>query len=167
MKNLFNYVKRIQKSESISQHSIVGIETLKDPKNKPLKIKKVKEGKEHIKRIMIDFDGVLHDYSGWNNGVIDGKPIEGSKEAMEKLGSIYDEVIIFTTRASEEQAAENNDNLKKRIKDVQDWLQKYEIPYTRITGSKLAADFYIDDKAITFKGNWPLIISKIMIKEDN
>jgi hypothetical protein len=104
------------------------------------------------KRAMIDLDGTLHKYSkGYMDGSIYDEPFEGAKEFIDWLKSQGYEIVIFTTRASKENAKEFNDDLNKQLSNTKKWLDKNNIKYDRITGEKLAADFYIDDKAINAK----------------
>jgi len=110
-------------------------------------------------RLMIDFDETIHDYrDGWNNGEITGEPIEGAKEAIELLKQEFN-IYIFTTRAAEPES--DSQSKEGQIDKIREWLDKYEIPYDEITGEKLGAFAYIDDKAIRFEGNWSDIINKV------
>lgn len=103
-------------------------------------------------RIMIDFDGVLHDYKrGWNNGKL-GWPIPGGKEFIDKMKDKF-EIVIFTSRACNEEYPE----VEEMIESVGNWLDEHEIYYDLITATKLPAVLYIDDKAIRFNNNWDKI----------
>jgi hypothetical protein len=115
------------------------------------------------KRAMIDLDGTLHKYSkGYMDGSLYDEPFEGAKEFIDWLKSQGYEIVIFTTRASKENAKEFNDDLNKQLSNIKEWLDKNNIKYDRITGEKLAADFYIDDKAINAKnGNYEEIKKQI------
>ena len=118
------------------------------------------------KRIMIDFDGVIHSYNnGWQNGKLYGDVIEGAKEAIDYLKENGFEIVIFTTRASK------NHNIKptsdELIADVGDWLKTNNIYFDRITSEKLGAIAYIDDRAIRFENNWNDIIKKINTLEES
>lgn len=111
------------------------------------------------KRVMIDFDGVIHDYrDGWNGGVISGELIPGTKEAIDRLKRIF-EIVIFTTRAAKPE--EESPSQQAQIDDLKRWLNERGIYYDRITGEKLGAFAYIDDKGIRFEGNWDYVLKKI------
>ncbi len=122
------------------------------------------------KTIGIDFDGVIHKYSkGWQDGKIYDGFMEDSLESIEKLLDNYN-VFIFSTRS------------KHQIKNFFDFLNdaptspiirfKYKIvPFWNgvfwnkeqivgITNKKLAADVYIDDRAIKFK-SWKQVNKEI------
>lgn len=104
------------------------------------------------KTLAVDFDGVIHGYSnGWQNGIIYDAPVPGAKEALEKLDSEGYTILIYSTRCNEEYW-EDGDN---RVEDVKNYLDLHQIPYTSIhTGGKPKATMYIDDRAISFQGNW-------------
>jgi hypothetical protein len=112
------------------------------------------------KRIMIDFDGVIHSYdNGWQNGKIYGSVIKGTKEAINHLKESGYEIIIFTTRASE---SHNKDpKSEELVSELKSWLNKNNIYFDKITSEKLGAIAYIDDRAIRFENNWNDIIKKI------
>jgi hypothetical protein len=106
-------------------------------------------------RAMIDFDGPIHKYSqGWNGGEIYDSPSPGAKEFIDWLKNQGYEIVIFTSRASKTNAEEMGQDYKKEILKVENWLNLYNIPYDLITAEKLAANFYIDDKAIHYNGSW-------------
>lgn len=111
------------------------------------------------KRLMIDFDGVIHSYhEGYKDGTIYGYVLEGAKETIDELSKNY-QIVIFTTRVSEAQNEESIDQIKK---DIEDWLNKNEVYFDFITSDKLAAEAYIDDKAYRFENNWEEIKEKLV-----
>jgi hypothetical protein len=115
------------------------------------------------RRVMVDFDKTIYEYtSGWNDGLLEDDPFPDSRSALKWLKSKGFEIVIFTTRASEEAAKESGGNVVEQIRNLENWLSNYDIPYDRITAEKLAADFYIDDKAVHIKdGNWIDVIKEI------
>jgi hypothetical protein len=105
------------------------------------------------KRIMIDFDGVIHKYSsGWGDGSIYDDPIDGSKEAIEQFRNDGYKVIIFTARLSE--IAHGKSGVSEQKKMIEDWLKKYKIEVDGMMAEKLPASIYIDDNAFWFNGKW-------------
>lgn len=88
--------------------------------------------------LLVDFDGVLHDYKGWNGNEPTGEPIPQSRAAMCALESTH-RLICFTTRP---------------IEFVEPWLKRYGFPPMKITNIKEPAVLIIDDRAITFTGIW-------------
>lgn len=110
--------------------------------------------------IAVDFDGVLHRYSrGFGDGSIYDPPVEGAREAMEKLKADGHRILIYSTRS-------NKIYKRKKVQDqdqaMEDWLKEHSIPYDRIwTYAKPMADIYIDDRAIGFRGNWEETLHEI------
>jgi hypothetical protein len=106
------------------------------------------------KRLLIDLDKTIHTYShGIGDATIYDKPIEGSKEFIKKRMDEGYEICIFTARVCRENRKSDQER-KDQIRMVKDWLEKYNIPYNRITSKKLAATAIIDDRAIHFTGDW-------------
>ncbi len=94
--------------------------------------------------ICLDFDGVIHRYSmGWGDGVANDIPMEGAKEAIEKLEKRGYEVVIFSCRSEE---------------SIKEWLKKYDFPDIEVAKEKPKALAYIDDRGIRFT-NWKDILN--------
>lgn len=172
--NLKRYLEKLQADESIfPMDSFDGpkggpydTDEYPDRNRKPKKLIRTlySEQKAYLRRVMVDLDRTIHKYSkSWHNGSIYDPPFEGAKETLEWLKSLGFEIVIFTSRASEENAREMGDqDVKKQIAMVEAWLNKYDIPYDRITAEKLAALFYIDDRAIHIpNGDWDYVKSII------
>ena len=97
------------------------------------------------KTVVFDFDGVIHKYSkGWQDGSIYDEPTEGIKEALEEISKDYT-IAIVSTRCKDSDG----------IREIQKWLEKHDLAkyITIISAYKPPAIVYIDDRAITFKGN--------------
>lgn len=104
------------------------------------------EDTAYIPRIALDFDGVLHAYTGWNGPVPTGKPIEGALDACVELMKKF-EVIIFTTRDAEKTSF---------------WLRKHGFPALKVTNTKPICILLVDDRAVTFHGEWtPELLHRI------
>lgn len=157
------YLEKIQGEFTSSSASGMGfaVDSFPEKKKKrhilkdPYKIESVFSGTPS-KRAMIDLDGTIHQYSkGFQDGSIYDPPFKGAKETIDWLKDQGYEIVIFTTRASEENALETGDDVKKQIHSIENWLTNHDIYYDRITAEKLSAEFYIDDRAINIKnGNW-------------
>lgn len=91
--------------------------------------------------IAVDFNGTLEDDKHVPRGKKLGPPTPGSDEVIEDLVQEGHEVIIFTNMAS-------NPSGQNAVKD---WLQYFDIPYTRITAIKPNADVFIDNKGLHHK----------------
>lgn len=103
--------------------------------------------------VAIDFDGVLHRYSdGWKDGQIYDQPVEGSRQALEAMKTAGWKIYIFSTRSNK---LYHKDQDKAQNQAMKDWLDLHEIPYDKIWNfGKPLADLYIDDRALTFRGDW-------------
>lgn len=96
------------------------------------------------KTICVDFDGVLNEYDGYEEGDL-GEPLTGSKEFIKELRKKY-KVVILTSRQKEQ---------------VIDWLNNNGFPSMKVTNRKVPAVAYIDGRAIQFNGNYKKVISRL------
>lgn len=102
--------------------------------------------------IAVDFDGVIHRYSeGWKDGSIYDVPLEGAKEALEKLGSKF-QIVIYTTRLNP-----NLNDVTDQERKMRNWFEKFGfkegVHYHKLTSYKPKAKIYLDDRALKFS-NW-------------
>ena len=97
--------------------------------------------------ILLDLDGVLNTYCGiYNPNVI--PPIRnGAKEFIIKLAQNYN-LKLFTNR--------NSELAKKWLKE--NGIDQY---FLGVTNNKGPAFIYIDDRALTFNGNFEETLLKI------
>lgn len=129
----------------------------------------------HKKRLLIDFDGVIHKYSkGWHDGSIYDGAIEGALDKMQMLHDAGFELFIFSTRCVGTEYApcksinsilgdlspENYNILLWFVVQEQNSIKAglRKEPYTFIndlgfTNIKLPALAYIDDRGLRFT-NW-------------
>lgn len=89
------------------------------------------------KTICVDFDGVLNEYNGYEEGNL-GEPLSDSKEFIRQLRKKY-KVVILTSRQKEQ---------------VMDWLEDNGFPSMKVTNNKVPAVAYISDRAIRFNGSY-------------
>lgn len=103
-------------------------------------------------KISMDFDGTIalptteitkENYNDRYIGLIPNYPVI---EKMRELNSIGVEFVIFTARGMY-----TYDGNKEKCEDVyrssmEDWLNKYQVPYSDLIFGKVGADFYVDDK---------------------
>jgi hypothetical protein len=103
-----------------------------------------------VRTLAIDFDGVIHQYAGWQGESTFNAPVPGAKEALETLHDAGWILIVHTCR---------RDTLR-----VQQYLRTHGIPFDFINENpfgpadthpkKLYADIYLDDRAVRFTGSW-------------
>jgi len=106
----------------------------------------------------IDFDGVIATYDGWKGPDILGEPIAGVAEGIQRLKDNNWMIIIFTTRlASDKLRTYLNDN-----KIPFDYINENPEQYPNTNNGKPAAHVYIDDRAITFNGNWVETVDTVL-----
>lgn len=117
--------------------------------------------------LCLDFDGVLHSYtSGWKGAtVIPDPPVLGAIDFLYKSVFVFD-VRIFSSRSHQEGGIEAMQAWIARWEDM--WLAEQRIlgkPQVRTSlllnitfpTEKPSAFVTLDDRAITFTGEWPSI----------
>jgi histidinol phosphatase-like enzyme len=111
-----------------------------------------------MKTICIDIDGTLVHYEEWQSETHFGSVITGAVEAVNKLRSNGWYVIIYTTRG-------NKDIIKRFLNENGiefDSINENPFQPNNALGGKPIADVYIDDRAITFDGDWTSAYNKIV-----
>jgi histidinol phosphatase-like enzyme len=106
-----------------------------------------------MKRVLVDFDGTIIKKSS------DGKfrVFDGVRESLRQMKANGYEIVIFTSRLADPRDEKNRENSAI----ISNFLSNNKIPFDRITAEKTSADYYIDDKAISFKGNWSDVIGEM------
>lgn len=107
--------------------------------------------------LCLDFDGVVHSYvSGWKGAdVIPDPPVAGAFKFIRKAIRGGFDVQVFSSRS----------NLPGGIPAMQKWFIDHNWAGTYLTGcvgitfplEKPPAMVTLDDRAITFEGEWPKI----------
>jgi hypothetical protein len=159
-------IKRRKKKEAVGGFAIDTFPNKRSDKRKIIRTIYPENKNEKVpRRAMIDLDQTIHKYSkGYKDGEIYDKPFDGAREVIDWLRNNNYEIVIFTTRASESNAKELGGDHEEQIKKVAKWLKDNNIYFDKITAEKLAADFYIDDKAIHIpNGDWKVVL-KILKK---
>lgn len=99
-----------------------------------------------MQTIVLDFDGVLNTYSGWDGDNL-YEPRSGSRQFLAELSKKYN-VVITSMRP---------------VNKITDWLVEYElIDYiSKITNVKQRAVAYVDDRGLQFNGDYQEILDKL------
>lgn len=107
--------------------------------------------------LCLDFDGVIHSYtSGWKGAdVIPDDPVPGAIELI-KQASIPFEVMIYSSR----------NHQRGGIEAMRGWFIRHglDLPLSAFPLSKPPAFLTLDDRVITFLGEWPNIDALLKFK---
>ena len=106
------------------------------------------------KRVVFDFDGVIHSYvSDWKGvDVIPDGPVPGIREAIDTLRREYCyEVVVVSTRCVDTRGTEA----------IERWLMEHDIEVDGVQGRKPPAVAYVDDRGICFDGDARGLVDKI------
>lgn len=112
------------------------------------------------KVICVDFDGVIHQYSGWLGKRIFKPPIDGVAKFLGRLKELDWVVIVWTSRIETDL--------------ISDYLKFHDIPFDHINHNpenveqhchpaKPIADVYLDDRAVAFSGVWSDALFDVII----
>lgn len=107
--------------------------------------------------LCLDFDGVIHSYtSGWEGpDVISDPPVPGAMEFIVKASEHFT-IAIFSSRSGQDGGHEAMyDYVRYHLEEefgAQGQAALYDIQWPNV---KPAAFLTIDDRAITFTGEWP------------
>jgi len=100
--------------------------------------------------ISLDFDGVLHSYSGRekNFPIPEGEPVKNSLAMVSWLLAQKYDLVVHSARV-------NTDGGKEAIEQ---WLQDWGFPAIPVSIKKPVAALYIDDRGFRFDGNCNKVI---------
>ena len=77
------------------------------------------------------------------------EPIDGAWEALNELSHKGFNIAIHTARSWHDYDM------------IRDWLDRYDFNYDQIVCGKVFAKYYIDDRAIGFRGDWKETLKEI------
>ena len=98
--------------------------------------------------LCLDFDGVLHSYtSGWKGAhIVWDPPVPGAQQFV-AMAKEHFRVVVFSSHSNEPGG----------IQAMFAWMQEHDFPIVEFVTEKPPAKITIDDRAITFCGEWPEI----------
>ena len=108
--------------------------------------------------IAIDFDGTIAQYDGWQGVESVGEPIPGAIAFIKALRELGFELAIFSARAHPDHGVGG-----KRA--IEQWVDKYGLSndILFVTHEKLPEfDLIIDDRGITFSGDYREVLKQIL-----
>lgn len=117
--------------------------------------------------VAIDLDGtILEEIEGGRDvGEIElqpplGPPKAGSKEALVELARLGWRISIYSARFGDERV--ENDVIARWAKEIATHLEQNEVPFSDIwVGRKPRADYFVDNKAIQFRGDWQDVLTQL------
>ena len=104
-----------------------------------------------------DLDGtILSEAPGMASRGEFGEPLPGAMKALRELESLGWRISIFTARFT---FGHDPEALKAAIEQT---LRSYGVPFTDVwTGTKPPADYFVDNKAIHFGGDWGEVLTML------
>lgn len=95
--------------------------------------------------LCLDFDGVLHWYrNGWKGAdVVDDDPVPGAVDFVRQAQE-YFQIMIYSSRS----------NHPGGIDAMRTWMEEHGFPEVGFATEKPSAWVTIDDRALTFTGEW-------------
>jgi len=115
--------------------------------------------------IAVDLDGTIlepppdNQYESETGEHVFGQPIDGAREALQEMVDSGAVISIYTAR---QYFADGDDKENKLIEAVQNTLDEHEIPFTDVyVGKKPPAHYFIDDKGVSFTGDWGMVMDTI------
>jgi hypothetical protein len=123
----------------------------------------------------VDFDATLFPWGPLDD---DSPPLPHAKKALVAFRRAGYRIVIFTSRLShtwhrheiQRESDEGYMNWLIRVVDfsteqrehVIKTLKKHKIPFDDITSEKVPAEYYIDDRAIEFRGDWSDVMQRVL-----
>ena len=112
---------------------------------------------EHIPTICIDLDGTLAAYDGWRGPEHFGAPLPGALAALAALRARGWRIIIFTTRGDREKVRA----YLEREALLFDYINENPDQPAGSNPGKPFAHVYVDDRAISFRGDWSATLDAV------
>jgi hypothetical protein len=139
------------------------------PRSKTVERKVIKDGFPPAARgvLALDFDGTLFPFKS-DTGHMNGpkSPYPGAVSFAQTAKELGFTIVIFTSRLSptwwEAEGWDFDKAREKQYAYVAGLLNKFKIPYDLITSEKIPATWYVDDRALSFEGDWQTIHERIL-----
>ena len=120
------------------------------------------------KRIIVDFDGTICSFRFPDCG----PPEPGVKEALLELHDLGFEIVIHSCRTgihwkNKVNTVNQLNNIQIIIHYMDDYGLYYDELLTTENYNKPFAAFYIDDRGVSYKGNWLDVVNEIRHRKDS
>lgn len=112
------------------------------------------------KRVIIDFDGTICGFAFPDCG----PPEPGVKEALDELVQMGFEIWIHSCRTRSDWNGKPDPAFQcQNLSVIIHYMLEHDLPYDRIITEtdKPVATYYIDDRGIGYRGNWPAVVAEI------
>jgi len=96
---------------------------------------------------MVDLDGVICTEERTSERPL-AEPIDGAREALEKLRDAGHTIVVYTARGWAE------------YRVAEQWLKDHDIPFDGLHMGKPIGDVWIDDRAVRFS-NWRDVLAQL------
>lgn len=116
-------------------------------------------------RLAIDLDGTICETKKDGQAYADVLPLPGAIETLKFLKQRGYYIVIFTARNMRTYNGNLGAVIRNQAKTVIDWLDKWEVPYDELLFGKPHVDYFIDDKALPFKGSW-LEMKEVLLEKE-
>jgi hypothetical protein len=103
------------------------------------------------KVVCIDFDGTIYPFGELFSRAA---PLPGAAHVIRNLASEGWHIVIFTSRLSEKWLTHEGEDWESQLQYIVTMLDRDGIPFHDVVGEKVPAEYYVDDKAVEFRGVW-------------
>lgn len=146
-------IGEMARSSSIGR--AIGIAFLSQEETNIVHVTHQPAGEQGKPTLCLDFDGVLHWYRNeWIDAtIIDDIPVPGAQEFLYRAQEHF-RLVVFSRRNHEPGG----------IIAMQQWMKTHNFPEVEFPLTKPRASVILDDRAITFIGQWPSIDALLSFK---
>lgn len=109
----------------------------------------------------VDVDGCIHYYGkSWEGGLLYDVPVDGVQKGLQNLMDLGYYILIYSTRTNPDFKTPGEPD---QYSQLEEYLKKHNIPYHEIYkgNGKPKCYAFIDDRSISFKGDWNQTIEDI------